>query len=231
MAKIEWDKTGEHKYETGVDHAVLYIRDKSGAYANGYAWNGVTSISESPSGAESSAQYADNMKYLNLISAEEFGATIEAFTYPDEFAQCNGEVEVAPGVNIGQQKRSTFGLSYRTKTGDDVNGQDKFYKLHLVYGCTASPSERAYATINESPEAMSFSWELNTNPEPVKGHNDMKPTSLITIDSREVDKAKLTRIEEVLYGTDEVEPRLPLPDEIISMLSDTSGVSELPVSD
>ena len=214
MAKLEWDKVGEHFYETGVDHAVLYLRDTSGKYTKGYAWSGVTSISESPSGAEASAQYADNQKYLTLISAEEFGMTIEAFTFPSEFDECNGEVEAAEGVRIGQQKRSTFGLSYRTKVGNDVDGQDKHYKLHLVYGCTASPSERAYATVNESPEAMTFSWEISTNPENVTGQ---KPTSLITIDSREADPEKLKQLEAMLYGGDETEPTLPSPDEVVAL--------------
>lgn len=214
MAKLEWDKVGEHFYETGVDHAVLYLRDTSGKYTKGYAWSGVTSISESPSGAEASAQYADNQKYLTLISAEEFGMTIEAFTYPTEFDECNGEVEAAEGVRIGQQKRSTFGLSYRTKVGNDVDGQDKHYKLHLVYGCTAAPSERAYATVNESPEAMTFSWEISTNPENVSGQ---KPTSLITIDSREADPEKLQQLETMLYGGDDTEPQLPSPDEVVAL--------------
>lgn len=218
MAKLEWDKVGEHYYETGVDHAVLYLRDTAGKYSNGYAWSGVTSISESPSGAESSAQYADNQKYLTLISAEEFGMTIEAFTFPNEFDECNGEFEAADGVRIGQQKRSTFGLSYRTKVGNDVDGQDKHYKLHLVYGCTASPSERAYATVNESPEAMTFSWEISTNPENVTGQ---KPTSLITIDSREANDAKLKQLEDLLYGTADKEPTLPSPDEVIALFGTT----------
>lgn len=214
MAQLVWDKVGEHFYETGVDHAVLYLRDASGKYSNGYAWSGVTSISESPSGAEASAQYADNQKYLTLISAEEFGMTIEAFTFPTEFDECNGEFEAADGVRIGQQKRSTFGLSYRTKVGNDVDGQDKHYKLHLVYGCTASPSERAYATVNESPEAMTFSWEISTNPVNVTGK---KPTSLITIDSREANAEKLAQLETMLYGGAETEPKLPMPDEVIAL--------------
>lgn len=226
MAKLEWDKVGEHFYETGVDHTVLYLRDEAGKYTKGYAWSGVTSISESPSGAEASAQYADNQKYLTLISAEEFGMTIEAFTFPSEFDACNGEVEAAEGVRIGQQKRSTFGLSYRTKVGNDVEGQDKHYKLHLVYGCTASPSERAYATVNESPEAMTFSWEVSTNPENVAGK---KPTSLITIDSREVDPTKLTQLETMLYGGSDAEPKLPSPDEVISLFS--AGAKSLEPSD
>lgn len=219
MAKLVWDKAGEHYYETGVDHGVLYSRNMSGVYDNGYAWNGLTSVTESPSGAESSPQYADNGKYLNLISEEEFGATIEAFTYPDEFAQYNGEAELADGVYAGQQKRGTFGLSYRTKVGDDVNGQDKNYKLHLIYGCTAAPSEKAYSTVNDSPEATTFSWEISTTPVDVPG---FKPTASITLDSRKVEEAKLKAIEKVLYGSDEspeTKPRLPLPAEIIQIIS------------
>lgn len=215
MTKLVWDKTGEHFYETGVDHCVLYIRNSNGSYDAGVAWNGITSISESPSGAEASAQYADNQKYLTLISAEEFGATVEAFTYPDEFDACNGEEELVTGVRIGQQKRATFGLAYRTKSGDDVNGQDKYYKLHLIYGATAAPSERQYSTVNESPEAMTFSWELSSNPETVTNY---KPTSLITIDSRQVDPQTLTAIEDILFGSDSEDARLPLPDELISLL-------------
>lgn len=219
MAKLVWDKAGEHYYETGVDHGVLYSRSTSGVYDNGYAWNGLTSVTESPSGAESSPQYADNGKYLNLISEEEFGATIEAYTYPDEFAQYNGEAELATGVYAGQQKRGTFGLSYRTKVGDDVNGQDKNYKLHLIYGCTAAPSEKAYSTVNDSPEATTFSWEISTTPVDVPG---FKPTASITIDSRTVDPDKLKAIEKILYGTDEepsTQPRLPLPAEVIQIIN------------
>lgn len=219
MAKLVWDKAGEHYYETGVDHGVLYSRNVSGVYDNGYAWNGLTSVTESPSGAESSPQYADNGKYLNLISEEEFGATIEAFTYPDEFAQYNGEAELADGVYAGQQKRGTFGLSYRTKVGDDVNGQDKNYKIHLIYGCTAAPSEKAYSTVNDSPEATTFSWEISTTPVDVPG---FKPTASITIDSRTVAPDKLKAIEKILYGSDEspeTKPRLPLPAEVIQIMS------------
>lgn len=222
MAKLEWDKVGEHYYETGISNVVLYLRDQAGNYSEGYAWSGVTSVSEAPSGAESTPQYADNQKYLTLISAEEFGLTIEAFTYPNEFDECNGEFETATGVRIGQQKRSTFGLSYRTKVGDDVNGQDTHYKLHLAYGCTAAPSERAYATVNESPEAMSFSWEISTNPENVTGK---KPTSLITIDSREADPAKLNQLEDLLYGTANKEASMPSPDEVIALFSAASGAA------
>lgn len=219
MAKLVWDKAGEHYYETGVDHGVLYSRNVSGVYDDGYAWNGLTSVTESPSGAESSPQYADNGKYLNLISEEEFGATIEAFTYPDEFAQYNGEAELADGVYAGQQKRGTFGLSYRTKVGDDVNGQDKNYKIHLIYGCTAAPSEKAYSTVNDSPEATTFSWEISTTPVDVPG---FKPTASITIDSRTVAPDKLKAIEKILYGSDEspeTKPRLPLPAEVIQIMS------------
>lgn len=219
MTKLVWDKSGEHYYETGVDHAVLYSRNEIGIYDNGYAWNGLTAVTESPSGAEASPQYADNVKYLNLISAEEFGATIEAFTYPEEFAQYNGEAEIAEGVYAGQQKRGTFGLSYRTKVGDDVNGQDKNYKLHLIYGCTAAPSEKAYATVNDSPEAITFSWEVSTTPVDVPGY---KPTASITIDSRKVKPDKLAALETILYGSDSPEstaPRLPLPAEVIQIIS------------
>lgn len=219
MAKLVWDKAGEHYYETGVDHGVLYSRNTSGVYDNGYAWNGLTSVTESPSGAESSPQYADNGKYLNLISEEEFGATIEAYTYPDEFAQYNGEAELADGVYAGQQKRGTFGLSYRTKVGDDVNGQDKNYKIHLIYGCTAAPSEKAYSTVNDSPEATTFSWEISTTPVDVPG---FKPTASITLDSRKVEETKLKAIEKILYGSDEspeTQPRLPLPGEVIQIIN------------
>lgn len=219
MARIVWDKSGEHSYEVGVDHVTLYLRDEAGAYTRGYAWNGVTSIAESPSGAEATKQYADNIPYLTLISAEEFAATIEAFSSPEEFDECNGETEVAKGVRFGQQKRSTFGLSYRTKIGDDVNGQDKHYKLHLMYGVTAAPSERSYATVNESPEAMSLSWSLNSNPESAEG---MKATSLITIDSRDVNAAKLADFEKILYGDKTNEPRLPKPDEVAQFFKEST---------
>ena len=219
MTKLIWDKAGEHYYETGVDHAVLYSRNESGVYDKGYAWNGLTAVTESPSGAEASPQYADNTKYLNLISAEEFGATIEAFTYPEEFAQYNGEAKLTEGVYAGQQKRGTFGLCYRTKVGDDVNGQDKNYKLHLIYGCTAAPSEKPYATVNDSPEAITLSWEVSTTPVDVPG---FKPTASITIDSRKVAPDKLAALETILYGSDSTpatEPRLPLPAEIIQIIN------------
>lgn len=221
MAKLVWDKTGEHLYETGVDHGVLYFPDQTGAYKNGVAWNGLISVSESPSGAEATGQYADNIKYLNLISAEEFGATIEAYTYPEEFEACNGNKELvdASGVYVGQQSRSVFGFCYRTMIGNDTDGQDHGYKLHLVYGCQVSPSEKAYQTINDSPEAMTFSWELSTTPVNVTGK---KPTALLVIDSTKIDSTKLAKIEAKLYG-DETSTGavLPTPDEIAEILNAT----------
>lgn len=221
MAKLVWDKTGEHLYETGVDHGVLYFPDQTGAYKNGVAWNGLISVSESPSGAEPTGQYADNIKYLNLISAEEFGATIEAYTYPEEFEACNGNKELvdASGVYIGQQARSVFGFCYRTMIGNDTDGQDHGYKLHLVYGCQVSPSEKAYQTINDSPEALTFSWELSTTPVNVTGK---KPTALLVIDSTKVDSNKLAKIEAKLYGGESSTGAvLPTPDEIAGILSGT----------
>ena len=215
MVALTWDASGEHYYETGVDHGVLYI-PISGVYSKGVAWNGLTAVTESPSGAEATAQYADNIKYLNLISAEEFGATIEAFTYPDEFAACNGEKALTDGVVAGQQERSTFGLSYRTKVGNDTDGQDHAYKLHLIYGATAAPSEKAYATVNDSPEAITFSWEISTVPVNVAG---MSPTASITIDSRTADATKLAALEKILYGSESAEARLPLPDEVKTMMT------------
>lgn len=219
MARLVWDKTGEHLYETGVDHGVLYFPDQTGAYKNGVAWNGLISVSESPSGAEATGQYADNIKYLNLISAEEFGATIEAYTYPEEFEACNGNKELVDntGVYVGQQSRSVFGFCYRTMIGNDTDGQDHGYKLHLVYGCQVSPSEKAYQTINDSPEALTFSWELSTTPVNVIGK---KPTALLIIDSTKIDSTKLAKIEAKLYG-DETSTGavLPTPDEIAEILS------------
>lgn len=213
MPALVWDQVGERLYETGVDHGVLYMPDETGVYTSGVAWNGLTSVSETPSGAEANAQYADNIKYLNLISAEEFGATLEAFTYPDEFAEFDGLVVPSPGVVIGQQPRKMFGLSYRTRVGNDVAGDEHGYKLHLVYGCIASPSEKAYNTINDSPEAITFSWELSTTPVPVTGH---KPTSLIVVDSTTVDPAALSDLEDQLYGTT-LTATLPMPDEVITI--------------
>ena len=218
MAKIVWDKTGERFYETGVKNGVLYVRgsDAEKPYANGVAWNGLTAITESPSGAEASPLYADDIKYLNLISNEEFGGTIEAYTYPDEFKACNGEADLVEGVTIGAQSRKTFGMCYRTTLGNDVDGNDYGYKLHLVYGAVAAVSEKAYATINDSPEAITFSWEFTTTPVEVTG---FKPTACVTIDSTKVDKTKLKALEDALYGTESEEAYLPLPDEIATMMA------------
>lgn len=214
--RLQWDKVGERFYETGVDRGVLYLSDANGAYDDGFAWNGLTTVTESPSGAEASPQYADNIKYLNLVSAEQFGATIEAFTYPDEFAECDGTAVPAPGVRVGQQTRRTFGLAYRTLVGNDVESSDLGYKLHLVYGALAAPSEKAYATVNDTPEALTFSWELTTTPVNV---TDLKPTAALTIDSTEVDAANLAALEDILYGTAGADPRLPLPDEVIALFA------------
>lgn len=219
MAPLTWDQIGERLYETGVDHGVLYLPDEAGVYNKGYAWNGLTTVTESPSGAEPNAQYADNIKYLNLISAEEFGATIEAFTYPEEFAQCDGTALPSPGVALGQQGRKMFGLSFRTRVGNDVDGTDFGYKLHLVYGCQAAPSEKAYATINDSPEAISFSWDVTTTPVPV---TDYKPTSLIVVDSTVVDAAALKSLEDLLYGAASVEAALPTPDAVLALFADVT---------
>ena len=215
MSKIVWDQTGERLYETGVNHGVLYI-PTSGAYSKGVAWNGLTAVTESPSGAEATALYADDIKYLNLMSTEEFACTIEAYTYPDEFAECDGSASLVAGVNIGQQPRKTFGLCYRTTIGNDTESNAHGYKLHMVYGCLAAPSEKAYATINDSPEAITFSWEVSTTPVNVTGH---KPTALLTIDSTKADPTKLAALEDILYGKDQVEPRLPLPDEIATLMT------------
>ena len=216
MPKLVWDKTGERLYETGVKQGVLYPIDNKGAYPKGVAWNGLTNVTESPSGAEATALYADDIKYLNLISTEEFGGTIEAYTYPDEFAECDGSASLATGVYIGQQPRKTFGLCYRTTVGNDVDNNNYGYKLHLVYGALASPSEKAYATINDNPEAITFSWEFSTTPVNVTG---FKPTACITIDSTKVDPQKLAALEAILYGDDEAEARLPLPDEVAQIIT------------
>lgn len=216
MVALTWDQVGERYYETGVDHGVLYLRGANGTYDTGVAWNGLTAVTESPSGAESNPQYADNIKYLNLISAEEFGGTIEAFTYPDEFAQCDGTAAPAAGVFVGQQPRRTFGLSYRTRLGNDIDGTDHGYKLHLIYGALAAPSEKAYATINDSPEAITLSWELSTTAVEVPG---LKPSATLTIDSTKVDPDALSTLEGILYGAAETEPRLPLPAEIIDLFA------------
>ena len=223
--RLVWDKTGERYYETGVSQGVLYPQNSDGTYPQGVAWNGLTGVTESPSGAEATALYADNIKYLNLISTEEFGATIEAYTYPDEFAECDGSASIAAGVAIGQQPRKTFGMSYKTQLGNDVDGNAHGYKLHIIYGATASPSEKAYATINDSPEAITFSWEVTTTPVSVSG---FQPTANLTIDSTKVDAGKLKKLEDILYGTDAGEegtpaataPRLPLPDEIATLMSE-----------
>ena len=218
MAKLTWDDTGKRTYETGVDHGVLYLPDVSGAYVTGFAWNGLVSVTESPSGAEASAQYADNIKYLNLVSAEEFGATVEAFTYPDEFAACDGSAMPTEGVSLGQQPRKSFGMSYRTKIGNDLSS-DLGYKLHLVYGALAKPSEKAYSTVNDSPEALTFSWELTTTPVGVAGYS---PTASLTIDSRDVDSAALSAFEDMLYGGGTATaPKLPTPEEVIAAFPTT----------
>lgn len=215
MAKIVWDAIGEHIYETGVDHGVLYLF-KNKAYSGGSAWNGLIAVNENPSGAEETPLYADNIKYLSLRSAEDFGLSLECYTYPDAWAECDGTASLATGVSIGQQKRSTFGLSYRTLIGNDTDLQDHGYKLHLVYGCTASPSERGYNTVNDSPEAITFSYEITTTPVAVEG---FKPTSCITIDSTKADKTALAKLEAILYGSDSEEPRLPMPDEVVKIFS------------
>lgn len=219
MARLTWDNTGERIYETGVKKGVLYPQ-VSGAYPKGVAWNGLTGVTENPSGAESTALYADDIKYLNLISNEEFGATIEAYTYPDEFAACDGSADLAAGVMIGQQKRQSFGLCYRTTVGNDSDGDDYGYKLHIIYGALAAPSQKGYKTINDSPEAITFSWEIKTTPVNVTGG---KPTASITIDSTKTDVAKLAALEDILYGKDGEGngngPRLPLPDEIKTIFS------------
>ena len=229
MSKLIWDKAGERLFETGVEMGVLYPQG-----ASGVAWNGLTAVSESPSGAEASPIYADNIKYLNLMSAEEFGATIEAYTYPDAFAECDGSAEIVPGVFAGQQNRKSFGLCYRSIIGNDVDGNDYGYKLHLIYNAKAAPSEKSYATVNDSPEAITLSWELSTTPVAINTLYEgkkLKPTACLTFDSTKVDAAKMTALEEILYGKDPttqggddgVEPRLPLPDEIIALMGVAQG--------
>ena len=213
--KLSWDKSGERFYETGVKNGVLYVQN-AGAYPKGVAWNGLTAVTESPSGAEATPLYADDIKYLELTSEEEFGGTIEAYTYPDEFAECDGSAELAQGVKIGQQKRKAFGLVYKTTLGNDEDGNDHGYKLHLVYGCKAAPSEKAYATINDSPEAITFSWEFTTTPVAVAGH---KPTAHIEIDSTKADSTCLAALEAKLFGTETDEPQLPLPDEVKTLMT------------
>lgn len=216
MTAIVWDAVGSRYYETGTDRGVLYVQEEGGTYGNGVAWNGLTAVTESPSGAEPTDLYADNIKYATLRSAEDFGLTIEAYTYPPEFEACDGSVSVEEGVYIGQQTRKTFGFTYRTLVGSDASGDKEDYKLHLVYGCTASPSEKAYATVNDSPEAITLSWEITTTPVNVKDH---KPTATIIIDSRTADPTKLQELEKKLYGDEMGEPKLPLPDEVITIFS------------
>lgn len=224
MSKLKWDETGKRFYETGVRNGVLYVMDDTGAYPAGVPWNGLTSVTESPSGAEPTPLYADDAKYLTLMSAEEFGASIEAYTYPDEFAACDGSASIGTGVTIGQQSRKTFGLCYRTTVGNDIEGEAFGYKLHIIYGALASPSEKAYQTINDSPEAITFSWEVSTTPVAVTG---FKPTASLVIDSTKVAEAKMAALEEILYGKDAttepvapaVAARLPLPDEIMTILA------------
>lgn len=218
MGRLEWDKEGEKEYEVGVKKGVLYTMDATGNYSNASVWNGLSSINESPSGAEPNKIYADDIVYANILGAEEFGATVEALMYPPKFEECDGTKEVAPGVTIGQQDRKIFGLSYVTTIGNDAAGTNAGYKIHLIYGCTAQPSEKSYSTINDSPEPITFSWEMQTTPVNVTG---AKPTSLLVIDSRKTTAAKLKALEDILYGTDSEEARLPKPDEIIQLMSDT----------
>ena len=217
FAPLVWDETGKKLFETGVSNVALYPQDTTGVYGTGVAWNGVTNISESPSGAEATTLWANNGKYLNLYSVEEYASSIEAYTYPDEFAECDGSAEIAKGVSIGQQTRKSFGLAYKTLIGSDTDGNDHGYKLHLVYGCKAAPSERSHATVNDSPEALSFSWEISTTPVSVTGH---KPTASVEIDSTKVDPAKLAAFEKILFGSDTAAARLPLPDEVAELFAD-----------
>lgn len=216
MTALAWDATGERLYETGVDRGVLYIPNLAGEYAMGYAWNGLTTVTESPEGAEASPQYADNIKYLNLVSAESFNGTIEAFTYPTAFEQCDGSAQPQVGVSVGQQTRKNFGLSYRTRLGNDLLGDDYGYKIHLIWNALAAPSERAYATVNDSPEPTTLSWEFSTTPVPVSG---LKPTASITIDSTKVGAAALAALEVILYGGVGTDPRLPTPNEVITLFA------------
>ena len=215
MAKLVFDAVGSRFFETGVKNGVLFVQGADGEYENGVVWNGLTAVTESPSGAEATPLYADDMKYVVLYSTEEFGATIEAYTYPEEFEQCDGSAQLGAGITIGQQQRKSFGLVYKTVIGNDVQGQDLGYKIHIIYGAKAAPSEKAFATINDSPEAVTFSWEVSTVPVPVEGH---RPTSTLVIDSTKVDAEKLAAIEDKLFGTESEESTLPLPDEIAELL-------------
>lgn len=216
MARLIWDEVGQRFFETGVKNGVLYVQDNDGSYKNGVVWNGLTAVTESPSGAEETPLYADDVKYLTLRSAEQFGATIEAYTYPEEFEQCDGSAQIANGVTIGQQARRAFGLCYRTAVGNDIQGQEFSYKLHLLYGCTVAPSEKSYSTINDNPEAITFSWELSTVPVPVDG---FKPTASLVIDASKVDDGKMALLENALFGDAENEATLLLPNEIMEMLN------------
>lgn len=221
--RLTWDGTGEKIYENGTKNGVLYpIND--GTYAPGIAWNGLTGVTESPSGAEATALYADDIKYANLLSAEEFAATIEAYTYPDEFKPCNGEVEIADGISVGQQSRQLFGMSYRTAVGNDTEGNNFGYKIHVVYGCFAAPSEKGYKTINDSPEAITFSWEISTTPVPVTVNGEQKTTATLIFDSTKLSKEDMKKVEDTLYGTTEKEPTLLLPDEFVELLEDSTAI-------
>lgn len=215
MPRLEWDKVGERLYETGVDQGVLYVQDEAGAYPEGVAWSGLRSVSESPSGAEPSPLYADNIKYLNLLSNEEFAATIGAYYSPEEFDACDGTATLAKGVTIGQQKRKTFGLCYRTKIGNDIDYDEHGYKIKIIYGALAKPSQKEHQTVNNDPSAVELSWEVSTTPVKVTG---MKPTATLEIDSTKIDPDKLTALEDILYGTAEKKARLPLPDEIKTLV-------------
>ena len=215
MAKLVWDQSGQKFFETGISNGVLYVSDGQGGYLNGVAWNGLISVAENPSGAESNPVYADNIKYLNIISAEEFGATIEAYTYPDEFMECDGSAQVVAGVNIGQQARKSFGISYRTRVGNDVAGDNLGYKIHVIYNCQAAPSGKTYSTVNESPEAITFSWEVTTTPVPVEGY---RPTATIVFDSTKLDAEKMAAVENALYGSGTAEATLPSIEELLALV-------------
>ena len=215
MSKIVWDKTGERLYEAGIDRGVLYPQDEKGEYPLGVPWNGLTGVTESPTGAEPTPLYADNIKYLELMSVEEFGANIEAYTYPEEFELCDGSAELTPGVALGQQPRKAFGLSYRTRVGNDLVGEDYGYKIHLIYGAKAAPSDKGYETINDTPDAITFSWDVTTTPVPVEG---FKPTASLVVDSTKVEASKLKALEDILYGSEETEATLPLPDEVLTII-------------
>ena len=215
MAKLVFNNVGERLFETGVKNGVLYVMGDDGAYENGVVWNGLTAVTESPSGAETTPLYADDVKYVVIYAAEEFGATVEAYTYPEEFEQCDGSAAISEGITIGQQTRKSFGMCYKTSVGNDVQGQDYGYKIHIIYGAKAAPSEKSYSTINDSPEAVTFSWELSTVPVPVEGHN---PTATMVIDSTRVPAEKMALIEAKLYGSEEAEATLPLPNEILELI-------------